>query len=114
MAEDLAVVESDPAVGESRHLGIVGDHDNGVALVMQVGQQVGDDLLVGGVKVSSGLVGQQDGRVIDESPGDADALLLAAGELTGGDGQLACPVRRVRARSGLRPRRSWNGSIARA
>ncbi len=43
-----------------------------------------DDLLAGlQVEVAGGLVGQDDGGVVGEGPGDGDALLLAAGELEG-------------------------------
>ena len=48
-------------------------------LSVEVLKEFGDDLLVGGVEVAGGFVGQQDGWVVDEGPGDADALLLAAG-----------------------------------
>ena len=41
-----------------------------------------EDLLAGlGVQVAGGLVGQQQGRVVDQGPGDGHPLLLAAGEL---------------------------------
>ena len=91
MAEDLAVAERDLALGERGHLGIVSDHDDGVALAMQVLQQFGDDLLVGGVEVAGGLVGEEDGWVVDEGAGDADALLFAAGELAGQVGEARSP-----------------------
>ena len=83
MAEDLAVAEGDAALGEGGHLGVVGDHDDGVAVAVEVLEELGDDLLVGGVEVAGGLVGEQDGWVVDEGAGDADALLFAAGELAG-------------------------------
>jgi len=73
------VVESDAAAGEAGHLGIVGDHDDGVALGVQALEKLDDDALVGGVEVSGGLVGEDDGRVVDERAGDTDALLLASG-----------------------------------
>jgi hypothetical protein len=36
-----------------------------------------------GIKISRGLIGQDNGRAIDESPGDCYPLLLAAGQLVG-------------------------------
>jgi hypothetical protein len=36
-----------------------------------------------GIKISRGLIGQDNGRVIDEGPGDGYPLLLAAGQLVG-------------------------------
>ena len=42
------------------------------------------DLLAGpGIEVAGGLVGQEQGRVVDQGAGDGHALLLAAGELRG-------------------------------
>ena len=81
VAEDAAVVEGDAAAGEGSHFGVVGDHDDGVALGVEAAEEVGDDALVGGVEVAGGLVGEDDGGLVDEGAGDADALLLAAGEL---------------------------------
>ena len=83
VAEDLAVVEGDAAAGETRHLGIVGDHDDGVARGVEALEEIDDDALVGGVEVSGGLVGEEDGRVVDQGTGDADALLLSSAELAG-------------------------------
>ncbi len=65
MAEDFAVAEGDFALGECGHLGIVGDHDDGVALGVEILEELGDDLLVGGVEVAGGLVGEEDGWVVD-------------------------------------------------
>jgi hypothetical protein len=43
-----------------------------------------EDLLAGGaVEVAGGLVGEEDGGLIDESAGQGAALLLAAGEFAG-------------------------------
>ena len=81
VAEDLAVAESDAALGEGGHLGVVGDHDDGVAVVVEVCEEVGDDLLVGCVEVSGGFVGEKDGRVVDEGSGDADANALISDNL---------------------------------
>ena len=83
VAEDLAVAQGDAALGEGGHLGVVGDHDDGVALAVKILEKVGDDGLVGGVEVSGGLVGKKDRGVVDKRAGDADALLLASGELAG-------------------------------
>src|SRR5487761_2250653 len=83
VAEDLAVAEGDASLGEAGHLRVVGDHDDGVAVAVEVLEEVGDDLLVGCVEVSGGFVGEEDGWVVDEGAGDADALLLSAGEFAG-------------------------------
>ncbi len=83
MAEDLAVVEGDAALRERGHLRVVRDHDDGVALAWRSVRRSATMRLVGLVEVAGGLVGEQDGRVVDEGAGDADALLLAAGKLAG-------------------------------
>lgn len=83
MAEDLAVVEGDAAASEAGHLGIMGDHDDGVPLGVKAFEEFDDDSLIGGIEISGRLVGEEDGRVVDEGAGDADALLLASTELAG-------------------------------
>lgn len=83
MTEHLAVAESDLSLRQSGHLGIVGDHDNGVALGMEVLKKLSDDLLIGGVEIARRFVREEDGWVVDECAGDTDSLLLATGELAG-------------------------------
>jgi hypothetical protein len=52
--------------------------------------QHGQDLLAGGlVEVAGRLVGEHDGRVPGQRPGDRDPLLLAARQLAGA---VASPV----------------------
>ena len=43
------MVEGDAAACHAGHLGVVGDHDDGVALGVEVLEEAGDDGLVGGV-----------------------------------------------------------------
>lgn len=83
MAEDFAVAESDLALCKSGHFWVVRHHDDGVAVAVQVFEQLGDDLLIGCVEVAGWFVSEQDRRIIDEGAGDADALLFAAGEFAG-------------------------------
>ena len=78
MTEHLAVTESDLALSERGHFGVVRDHNDGVALAVKVAKKLGDDGLVGSVEVTSGFVSEEDGRVVDESAGDAYTLLFAA------------------------------------
>ena len=80
MAKDLAVAESDLALGEGCHFRIMRDHDDGVSGCVEFAEDVDYDLLICGVEVAGRLVGEQDRRVVDESAGDADALLLSAAE----------------------------------
>ena len=64
-------------------MGVVGDDDERRPLLVQAGEDVQDQLLVGLVQVPGGLVRQDDLGVVDECTGDAHALLLAPGELRG-------------------------------
>ena len=60
----------------------MGDDDEGLAkLVAQVEEQLVQLFLVLGVERAAGLVGQDDGRAVDQGTGHGHALLLAAGEL---------------------------------
>ena len=62
---------------------VVGDHDDGAALLVQLLEQ-GHHLPAGLlIQRAGGLVGQQDRGVAHQRPGDGHALLLAAGELVG-------------------------------
>ena len=62
-----------------------------------------------GVEVAGGLVGEDDGRAVDERAGDGDALALAAGELVGlvvhagfeADVMRACLARSMRSPAGV-------------
>ena len=58
-------------------------YKNGVPGFMQFVKQFQDHGLVRFVEIARGLVGQNQFRLIDQRPGDGDALLLAAGKLRG-------------------------------
>ncbi len=80
---DGAVADGDDAVGVLGDVGLVGDEDDGVALGVEIVEE-GHDLVAGlGVEVSGGLVGEDDGGMVDQSAGDGDPLALAARELVG-------------------------------
>ena len=78
--DDAAFVQDDDLVGVLDGAEAVGDGDGGAA---------GHELLEGlldaalglGVERGGGLVEDEDGRVLEDGAGDADALALAAGEL---------------------------------
>jgi len=61
----------------------VRDHDGWCDLGVKIAEELEDDLLIGGVQVAGGLIGEDDFRIIDQGAGDGDALLFAAGELRG-------------------------------
>ena len=68
--------------------GVVGDHDDGLAELVDGGAQEGEDLATrAGVEVARRLVGEDQIRPGSQGAGDGDALLLATGELTRAMGQ---------------------------
>ena len=76
----FAVAHHQDAVGVRGDFGIVGDQDDGVAVVAQALEQ-GQDLLARlAVQRTGGFVGQQDRRLVDQRACDGHALLLAAGQ----------------------------------
>lgn len=83
VVDDPAILQTDDAVGLHGDGIVVGDEDDGVALLMQLLQH--PQHFAAGVRVqrAGGLVGQDDRRVAHQRPRDGNALLLAAGELIG-------------------------------
>ena len=62
--------------------GVVGDHDDRLAELVDGGAHEGEDLAAGaGVEVARRLVGEDEVRPRGQRPGDGDALLLTTGEL---------------------------------
>ena len=59
----------------------MGDHHDGGALLVQLGEQVHHLLAILGVEVAGGLVGEDELGVGDYGAGDGHALLLSAREL---------------------------------
>jgi len=65
-------------VGVEGHLPVVGDQNQGVPLPVDLLEERHDLHPGAGVQVARGLVGQQDGRPVDQGPGDGHPLALAA------------------------------------
>jgi hypothetical protein len=84
VADDPSIDQDDQPVGVGGRVGVVRDHDDGLAELVgrpaQELEQIGGGL---GIQVAGRLVGEDDRRLVDEGPGDRNALLLAAGELGG-------------------------------
>src|ERR1044072_9430835 len=79
---DLAVAHLDDAAAHGGGLRVVRDHDDGlVEAVVHLLKHVQDDGGVLAVEVSGRLVGEDDGGRRDDSAGEREALLLAAGKL---------------------------------
>jgi hypothetical protein len=81
--EHQAVAHDDRTVGVAGELDLVGDHDDGLAGIVEPAQQLHHLAARVGVEGARRLVGQQQRRPIDDRPGEGHALLLAAGELSG-------------------------------
>ena len=77
-----ALVEVQRALGALRGVRIVRHHDDRLAVLAVERLQQVEDLVAGlAIEVAGRLVAQQQRRIGDDRAGDADALLLAAGEL---------------------------------
>ena len=106
--DDQAVAHPDDPLGVLGDVVFVGDHDDGLAGVVEPAEHLHDLVAGRGVEVAGRLVGQDDVGVVDQRPGDRHALLLAAGELGraggrgGRPGRPAGPARTVR---------SWASSV---
>ena len=81
LMRDLSVMQFDGTIGESCHDRIVRHHHNRSSLLMEISQLLENDFLVLGIEVSGRLIGQNDAGIVDQRAGNADSLLLAAGEL---------------------------------
>src|SRR6202453_3046836 len=75
------MMQFDTAVGQTGPAGIVRHHNDGASLLMEFTQQSQNNFLVDGVEIAGGLVREHNLGIVDESAGDADALLLASREL---------------------------------
>ena len=77
----MAVRQFDAPVGLPRDVRIVRDHQNGVAGLVQLTEQIDHDLFVGFVQIAGRLVGQNQFRLIDQRARDSHTLLFASGKL---------------------------------
>ena len=59
----------------------MGNHNDGVALRMDLLELFHDDMTIAAIKVAGRLVSEDDARVSDQAASDGNALLLATGEL---------------------------------
>jgi len=87
-----AGADLDEVIGPGHRVGVVLDHEDGVALIAQAHQGVQQAVLVAGVQADAGLV-EHIGDALQAAAdlaGEADALALAAGE--GGGGAVEAEV----------------------
>ncbi len=59
----------------------MGDDDEGASLTVKLAEELQDLPADGLVQVTGGLVGENQARLVDERPGDGDALSFTTGEL---------------------------------
>src|SRR5687768_11617088 len=83
VGDDQAILHADDAGGMGGDIRLVGDDDDGLALIVQLVEEAEDVLGRAAVEGARRLVGQEDGGVVHHGPGDGDALSLPAGELVG-------------------------------
>src|SRR6267378_3859255 len=79
----MPVGQLDAAVGLACNVRIVRHHQDRVARVVQLAENLKHHVFVGFVKIAGRLVGKNQLRLIDECTRDGHALLLAAGKLRG-------------------------------
>ena len=83
VAGNQSVADADDATGMPGNIFLVRDDNDGVAFPEKFVKQRHDFRAGLGIEVARRLVGQQDGRFVDQRAGDGHALALAAGEFIG-------------------------------
>ena len=78
LVHNASVKQMDGAVGEARVARVVRHHADRRALTMKLVEELHHRFPVLRVEVPGGLVGEQDGRLAAQRPGNRHALLLAA------------------------------------
>lgn len=79
---DPAIDQSDAAVGGGGNFLAVGDEDDGGFLLAgKPGDEFDDGGAGGRVEIARGFIGEKNGGLMNEGPGEGGALKLAAGEL---------------------------------
>ena len=74
--------DPDDPFGGPGDVGVMGDQNNGDAFLFVESPEKFQHFFTGlGVEVAGGLIGEQDGGIIDQGPGNGHPLLLPAGEL---------------------------------
>src|SRR5690349_19171760 len=76
-------MQLNPTITKTGDHRVMGDHDNGAALIVKFPQKPKNNLFVGGVQVARGFIGENDFGIVDEGASDCNSLLFAAGELGG-------------------------------
>src|SRR5262249_55322882 len=80
VGEDLSVANMNDSMCVFCDIRFVRDEDDGVSASLQLVEKSHDFVAGLGVEIACGLVGQDDGRPVDERAGNGHTLPLAAGE----------------------------------
>src|SRR5216684_5931798 len=81
--DDASVEEMDVPIRVTRVPGIVRDHADRCAALMQLAQQIHDGFTALRIEIAGRLVRQEDHGFTPDGPSDGDALLLSPRELAG-------------------------------
>ena len=79
----LPIFKPQHPIGKGRHIILVSDDNHCDPFTIQLGEQLHN--LNGGrrIQIACGFIGQKNGRLIGQCPGDGHTLLLTAGEFIG-------------------------------
>ena len=80
---DPTVFEPDDPLAMRRHVALVSYEDDCLALSMELFEEGHQLTGRGGVEIPRRFISEQDCGIIENRPGDRDALFLSAGELVG-------------------------------
>ena len=69
------------STGVTGHVGIVGNHYNGYSLLIEHFKEAQHFFTGFEIQIAGRLIRQENDRIIDQGPGNGDALLLPAGKL---------------------------------
>ena len=83
IAFDAAIAEADDAAAAAGEVLFVRYEEDGVTRGVYLVEEVHDFVAGAGVEGAGRLVGEDDGRLVDEGARNGHALLLAAGQLVG-------------------------------
>ena len=78
--DHLAVLHAGDPLGGGGDVVVVGDHEDRLAALVEAAEQLDHLVPALGVEGARRLVGEQQGRLVGEGPGDGEPLALAAGE----------------------------------
>src|SRR5262245_51608428 len=83
VALNYAVAQVYAAPCMARDVGLMGDEDNSIALLIEAFEQRHDLFAGFGIEVAGWLVSQNDRRIVDQCPGNCHPLALSARKFAG-------------------------------